>query len=136
MKPKQERRCLRELYAQIPTFKCIEGCTDCCGPVAASREERRAHPEFMDLRTAHDVIEVLQSGMAGRLELQKAPRLADWAYGSGCLNALCSAALDHRRLGGVSQRRGRPRTCGSPQCAARPETTLSPHKEFLRHGGA
>lgn len=30
---------LERLYAQIPTFKCIPGCTDCCGPVPFARIE-------------------------------------------------------------------------------------------------
>lgn len=32
-------RRLKKLYRQIPTFQCIEGCTDCCGPVPFSRLE-------------------------------------------------------------------------------------------------
>lgn len=30
---------LDDLYSQIPKFKCIEGCTDCCGPIPANLEE-------------------------------------------------------------------------------------------------
>ena len=30
---------LRKLYAKIPTFKCIEGCTKCCGVVPWSAPE-------------------------------------------------------------------------------------------------
>jgi uncharacterized protein len=44
MKPKQERRLLGELYARIPTFDCIPGCHDCCGPVYGSREEIKKAP--------------------------------------------------------------------------------------------
>jgi hypothetical protein len=33
----------------------------------------------------------------------------------------------------AGQEHGRARACGTPQCAARAETTLSPNKEFLRH---
>lgn len=44
MKAKEERRELKKLYDLIPKFKCIEGCTDCCGPVPASREEKRKAP--------------------------------------------------------------------------------------------
>ncbi len=47
-----------------------------------------------------------QSGMAGRLELQKAPRLADWAYGSGCLN--CPYVIEH---GGCAIYDDRPFLC-------------------------
>ncbi len=32
----------RQLYAKIPRFKCIEGCTDCCGPVPWSSFELAA----------------------------------------------------------------------------------------------
>ena len=48
MKPKQERRELQKLYDLIPKFKCIEGCTDCCGPVPASREEKRHAPRLAE----------------------------------------------------------------------------------------
>jgi uncharacterized protein len=92
MKPKQERRRLRELYAQIPRFECIPGCTDCCGPVPASREERRAHREFMDLETAHDILDVLSQGGASAQELAKAPKLTAWGQaGADCLT--CPYAL-------------------------------------------
>ncbi len=104
MKPKQERRRLRELYAKIPTFKCIEGCTDCCGPVPATREERRLNPEF--LPTAADIIHVLQNGAASQEELKAAPRLADWAYGAGCLS--CPYEIAH---GGCAIYDDRPFLC-------------------------
>lgn len=38
-----ERR-LERLYREIPTFDCIEGCTDCCGPVPASASEMKKAP--------------------------------------------------------------------------------------------
>lgn len=44
MKPKQERRLLERLYAKIPKMECIPGCSDCCGPVYGSREERKRAP--------------------------------------------------------------------------------------------
>lgn len=31
---------LRELYEKIPAMTCVEGCHDCCGPVAMLQEER------------------------------------------------------------------------------------------------
>jgi uncharacterized protein len=46
VKPKQERRELQKLYAEIPHFKCRQGCTDCCGPVPATREEKRIAPQL------------------------------------------------------------------------------------------
>lgn len=30
---------LEKLYAQIPTFKCVPGCTACCGPVPFAKCE-------------------------------------------------------------------------------------------------
>ena len=30
---------LEEIYSQIPEMECIEGCTDCCGPVTFSNQE-------------------------------------------------------------------------------------------------
>lgn len=56
MKAKQERRELKKLYDLIPTFKCIEGCTDCCGPVMATREEMKKGPQ---LKVVADRIESL-----------------------------------------------------------------------------
>jgi Fe-S-cluster containining protein len=44
LKPKQERRLLEKLYAQIPKMECISGCHDCCGPVYGSREELKKAP--------------------------------------------------------------------------------------------
>lgn len=44
MKPKQRKRELAKLYSEIPTFKCVEGCTACCGPTPSTKEERRAAP--------------------------------------------------------------------------------------------
>ena len=29
------------LYMQIPDFECVEGCTDCCGPIPATEGERK-----------------------------------------------------------------------------------------------
>jgi uncharacterized protein len=46
MKPKEERRALEKLYAEIPTFECITGCHSCCGPVTGSREELRRAPKI------------------------------------------------------------------------------------------
>ncbi len=31
----------KALYASIPSFKCKEGCTDCCGPIPFSQWERK-----------------------------------------------------------------------------------------------
>jgi hypothetical protein len=42
---------LAALYAQIPAFTCLPGCTDCCGPVPFQRREwarvkdKRAAPD-------------------------------------------------------------------------------------------
>lgn len=33
---------LTKLYKKIPKFTCIEGCTDCCGPVPWSKSEWEA----------------------------------------------------------------------------------------------
>jgi uncharacterized protein len=50
MKSKQEKRELAELYSMIPAtdLPCVEGCSDCCGPVPASREELRRGPKLFD----------------------------------------------------------------------------------------
>lgn len=37
-------RTLDDLRARIPTFRCIVGCHDCCGPVTASSEEMTRLP--------------------------------------------------------------------------------------------
>ena len=36
-----EKAQLKKLYKKIPEFKCIEGCTDCCGPVPISEYEAK-----------------------------------------------------------------------------------------------
>jgi hypothetical protein len=46
VKPKHERRELEKLYKEIPTFECIPGCHDCCGPVTGTREELRRAPKL------------------------------------------------------------------------------------------
>lgn len=40
---------LDALYAAIPTFECIPGCTDCCGPVPTTATERRNAPKLLPL---------------------------------------------------------------------------------------
>ncbi|MFW6179744.1 MAG: YkgJ family cysteine cluster protein [Desulfohalobiaceae bacterium] len=35
----QARQELQRLYDRIPSFRCMPGCTDCCGPVPFSRLE-------------------------------------------------------------------------------------------------
>lgn len=49
MKPKQERRELQNIYDLIPKsdLPCIEGCSECCGPVMGSREEFRRAPKLL-----------------------------------------------------------------------------------------
>lgn len=34
-----ERKLLEKLYGAVPAFKCVEGCTDCCGPVFTTKTE-------------------------------------------------------------------------------------------------
>lgn len=46
---RQRRRGLARLYAQIPTFECEPGCTDCCGPVPASDTELTRAPLLADI---------------------------------------------------------------------------------------
>ncbi len=36
-----EKTKLKKLYSKIPEFKCVEGCTDCCGPVPLSEYEQK-----------------------------------------------------------------------------------------------
>jgi hypothetical protein len=107
MKPKLERRRLRELYARVPAFKCIPGCTDCCGPVAASREEQRKAPELLNLETARDIMGVLTKGGASAQELAVAPKLTAWAQtGADCLT--CPYVIKH---GGCAIYDDRPFLC-------------------------
>lgn len=87
MKPKQERRELKRLYSRIPTFKCVEGCTDCCGMVPASREELKQAPQLMRPELAGQILDVLAAGGASAAELEVAPDLREWAQkGPSCLN--------------------------------------------------
>lgn len=41
----QARKELQKLYDRIPAFRCIPGCTDCCGPVPFSRLEWQRIPD-------------------------------------------------------------------------------------------
>jgi len=36
-----EKSSLKKLYSKIPSFECIEGCTDCCGPVPLTKLEAK-----------------------------------------------------------------------------------------------
>jgi hypothetical protein len=79
-------RSLQKLYAQIPRFQCIKGCTDCCGPVPSAPAERNRAPALMDLDTAADILEVLAKGGAAPGELAHAPALTGWLGNYGCLS--------------------------------------------------
>lgn len=35
-------RRIQRLYRDIPAFKCVQGCTDCCGPVPFAKSEWNA----------------------------------------------------------------------------------------------
>ena len=83
MKPKQERRALAKLYAQIPTFQCRKGCSDCCGPVAASKTERENAPFLNSYDEVRSLAEVLKAG-GSREELAAGPLLAGLM--NGCLS--------------------------------------------------
>jgi uncharacterized protein len=83
MKPKQERRALKKLYAQVPTFKCKPGCSDCCGPVVASKTEREDAPFLGSFKEADNLVEVLTRG-GTKEELANAPLLANFM--GGCLS--------------------------------------------------
>jgi uncharacterized protein len=94
VKPKQERKELKRLYSKIPTFKCVEGCSDCCGPVPASRQERKKAPALMQPVTALEIIDVLAAGGATQEELAIAPELRQWAE-QGALCIRCPYVLEH-----------------------------------------
>lgn len=92
MKPKQERRELKRLYSRIPIFKCIEGCTDCCGPVPASREERKLAPQLISPEMAGQIVDVMRGGGASPEELKAAPKMGEWAFGN-CIT--CPYVIEH-----------------------------------------
>jgi uncharacterized protein len=84
MKPKEERRALRKLYDQIPTFKCLAGCSDCCGPVVGTEQEREQAPFLHSWDDTQSLIDVLQKGGASQ-ELAAGPLLANIMNGcNGC----------------------------------------------------
>ncbi len=68
------------LYARIPAFECIEGCTDCCGPVPWSAYELAAvgldspPPERADGRCAFS--------LAGRCDVHEHRPLMCRLYGT------------------------------------------------------
>jgi hypothetical protein len=45
-------RTIRFMRRRIPTFACVPGCHDCCGPVTASGEEMARLPEKSDAEHA------------------------------------------------------------------------------------
>jgi hypothetical protein len=54
------------LYVQIPSFKCKEGCTDCCGPVPFSKYERskikdKRIPKAIDCPYANGKCEIYEN---------------------------------------------------------------------------
>lgn len=52
IKPNKERKKLAWLYKQIPAsdIPCVKGCSECCGPVAATAEELKKAPRLADYR--------------------------------------------------------------------------------------
>lgn len=66
MKKEKLREIHERLYARIPSFKCKEGCTDCCGPVPFSEWEwsRIKDKRKMDLATL-----ICPYAVAGRCEI-------------------------------------------------------------------
>lgn len=49
---KRAEKRLSELYAKIPSFKCVDGCTKCCGPVpwqSAEIERVRGMPNIAEI---------------------------------------------------------------------------------------
>lgn len=86
MKPKQERRELRRLYSRIPTFKCVDGCTDCCGPVPVTREEHRQGAQLLSPELTGQLVDIMNAGGASSEELKASPELTQWAKNMGaCL---------------------------------------------------
>jgi uncharacterized protein len=84
MKAKEERRALKKLYSQIPTFKCRPGCSDCCGPVVASKTEREDAPFLNSFEDTMSLVDVLSKGGSGE-ELAAGPLLANLMHGcSSC----------------------------------------------------
>lgn len=81
MKPKEERRALKRLYSQIPTFKCRPGCSDCCGPVVASKQEQEVAPFLRSWEDTMSLIDILKTGATAQ-ELVAGPLLANAM--SGC----------------------------------------------------
>jgi Fe-S-cluster containining protein len=79
MKTKIEARKLQELYDQIPTFKCKDSCSDCCGPVATTRLEQMRAPK---LATHLD-----------RLQAHLASNVINNVIGNGCLDCPYSTPL-------------------------------------------
>jgi len=108
LKAKQERRELKRLYSRIPTFKCVEGCTDCCGPVPVSREEHKMGAKLMSPELAGQLLDIMSAGGASSEELNASPELTQWAKNLGaCLK--CPYVIEHG--GGCAIYDNRPFLC-------------------------
>jgi uncharacterized protein len=141
MKPKEERRALKRLYDQIPTFKCRPGCSDCCGPVVGTKQERALAPFLNSLKDTISLIDVLRRGGASQ-ELAAGPLLANALQGcSTCPyvveNGGGCAIYDDRpflcRLFGASEEKWMtcPHGCG-PEKKLSVEQTQKLFHQYLR----
>lgn len=53
---------LERMYAQIPAFKCIEGCVDCCGPIPFSILEMGRAMRASPLKNPIAAVNALMAG--------------------------------------------------------------------------
>ncbi|MEN5068522.1 YkgJ family cysteine cluster protein [Stenotrophomonas sp. TWI1183] len=56
--PYTNRDAIQRLREQIPSFRCVVGCHDCCGPVTASSEEVARLPVKSDAEHAAALAEL------------------------------------------------------------------------------
>jgi uncharacterized protein len=59
MKAKLELRALRNLYDLLPKadIPCVEGCSQCCGPVPTTRQELRRAPNLLGYANQVEIFE-------------------------------------------------------------------------------
>ncbi len=94
---------IRTLRQQIPTFECVPGCHDCCGPVTTSPEEmsrlpRKTHAEQDAAMDALDCVHLGPNGCTVYDERPLICRLFGTTQTLPCPNGRRPVELIHPRV--------------------------------------
>jgi Fe-S-cluster containining protein len=94
---------IRDLRRQIPSFECVPGCHDCCGPVTTSSEEMSRLPRktAAEQAAALDELNCVHLGPKGCTVYEERPlicRLFGTTESLPCPNGRRPAELIHPRV--------------------------------------